>query len=789
MVVAYLAAMEYKLSSDFIPLWIVLRSARLIAVDDITHECTQYRALNICRTNFVNFYFNGEIPRNLGRMIAHLFWHEGRAWIQAGYPNEAAKALEHAYGAYRQLGSSDYARLVTEGLAHTLARIGAEEDALQAIDRLADDFPDETSAALTLLRLRILVDRELITNTAWQSIQFEVTDRATVEVFRHPLDEIIFTESAEKGDSMPAGPVFMQAMSRDHIVNIGFAEDEVALAHREAYLQLMADGETGAAHQAVYSFVSYIRSLLHFDIEPFIEWPKVESAAGMHTNLGAISFDQRELYEGDMRWSNGDQEGARDSWRSHVNYCDSLRSRLHAGLIDEVFPIVILQSKGAALEKLGDFKDAIACYDSALSLAERERSASRTVERRIHLQELMATSSFRKVRALVGSFTLDPVSTHPYEVAVAVEAGRSRLFKESVGAGPGPAQGAMLEAALQNAAPQPVWFVLLPSTQGCVEGWYILAPGLGAELYQLTGTMDSVFEVVKDLERLGQAASESLDPSTRRRILDRAAWLLFPDDFVAAASQEEALVISAELYLLDAPLPGLWKYRCQQAGFNSIAVAAPSIGACRLETGVDSASGEPIVVSDPRGEFGISPNDLGYGTAKSERIVSIDQNSFSTLWWAADSLVFLGHHTLDEAKPQPRARTAGMLALADGWLDVDNLLTGGRTPGTVIFISCRAGQQHIAMLGDAREPAGTAIAILKSGAITVIANPNPVRVDIGVHFARNYLRAADSRHPVFACEEARQAIWDSYGYISDQGIGALTFTCMTTMLWTRQPER
>ena len=129
-----------------------------------------------------------------------------------------------------------------------------------------------------------------------------------------------------------------------------------------------------------------------------------------------------------------------------------------------------------------------------------------------------------------------------------------------------------------------------------------------------------------------------------------------------------------------------------------------------------------------------------------------------------------------------------MLALADGWLDVDNLLMGGRPPGTVVLISCRAGQQHIDRLAGAREPAGTAIAILKSGANAVIANPNPVRVDLGMDFARNYLRAADSRHPAFACEAARQAIWDSYGYVSDQGLGALTFICMTTLLWHRQPE-
>src|SRR5262249_47972831 len=154
---------------------------------------------------------------------------------------------------YHQLGSSNYARQVTEGLALTMARVGAEENALQAIDRLAGDFPDETSTALTLLRLRLLVGRELITNRTWQSVQFEVTGRATVKVFRHPLNEIIFTQSAEKGDSMPAGPVFMQAMYDNQIVNIGFVGDGVALAHKESYLQMMADGETAAAHETVYS--------------------------------------------------------------------------------------------------------------------------------------------------------------------------------------------------------------------------------------------------------------------------------------------------------------------------------------------------------------------------------------------------------------------------------------------------------------------------------------------------------------------------------------------------------
>jgi tetratricopeptide (TPR) repeat protein len=794
--VAYLAAMEYRLSSDCIPLWIILRSARLMAINDITDEFVQYRGLNMCRLNFVNLYFNGAIPRRFGIMIARLYWHEGRAAFQAGYLNEAAEALEHAYDAYRQFGLANYALRVTEGLAMTLARVGAEEDALQAIDRLAGDFPQETSVVLTLIRLRLLVSQELVNNRTWQMVRVNIADeddgdehgRASVQALRRPLNEIIFTEVAKEVSSMPAGPVFTQTMYRGQILNISFTGDEVALAHRESYLRMTARGETVAAHQIVHSFMSYIASTLDFDIEPFVEWSKVESFAGTSTQPEVISFDQGELREGDTRWRHGDQEGARDSWRSHVNYCDSVRNNLPIEVTNEILLIQVLQSKGLALEKIGDFKDAIACYDSALSLAERERSVSRTVERRIHLQELMAASSFRKVRALVGRSALDPVAKRPYGIAVAVEAGRSRLFKESVGIGPGPAQATMLQAALKNAAPRPVWFILLPSTPGCIEGWYILAPGLGAELFELTGTMDSVLEAVRDLKRLGSAPDESLDPSARRRILDRAARLLFPDDFVAAASHEEALVISAELYLLDAPLPGLWKYRCERAGFTSIAVATPSIAACRVETAVDSVGVEPTVVADPGGEFGISPSDLGYGIASGQGFARIDQGSFSALWFAADSLVFLGHHALDETRPQPRVRTAGMLALADGLLDVDNLLMEGRAPGTVVLISCRAGQQHTGILAEAREPAGTAIALLKSGANAVIANPNPVRVDVGVDFTRNYLRAADSRHPAFACEAARQAIWNSYGHISDQGLGALTFTCMTNVLWPRQPE-
>jgi hypothetical protein len=580
---------------------------------------------------------------------------------------------------------------------------------------------------------------------------------------------------------------------RGRTVGVFVTGDEVALAHREAYLQMLACGEAVGANEVVSIFCSYIRSELDFEMGPFIERAQVDTATGTPAGmLRPIIFNQSKLVEGDVLWRQGDRVGARKLWRSHVDHCEIVRSQLpKEGGIKETFHIDILQSQGLALEKLGDFDDAIVCHDTALTHAERERSVSLSVERQIRLQELMTASAFRKTRVLISKSRLTRKAISPYEIAMTVEAGRSRLFKEGVGVGPGPAQGAILEAALQQVAAQPVWFVMLPSTAGCIEGWYILAPGLGPELFRLGGSLDSVSEAVEDLERLGRIDGMSLDQSTRRQVLDHASHLLFPDEFFTAAITQHALVLSAELYLLDAPLAGLWRYRCMQEGSESVSVFAPSIAACRLEPERHMEDGHPTVVADPGGEFGITPEQLGLDRVNADRARIVDRELFTALWRSADSLLFLGHHAIDRARPRHQARTAGSLELADEWLDVDTLLTGGHTPRTVVLISCSAGQQHAtATLGRAREPAGTAIAIMKNGTRSVIASPNPVRVDVGLNFARHYLQAAAyARHPVFACEAARQAIWDSYGCVSDQGLGALMFTCMTTVLWPRENRK
>jgi hypothetical protein len=156
--VAYLSVLENELAFDRFPLWLILQSARLIIVNDITGKCTQYRTLGMCSANFVALYSRGDIANVFGWLIPALFWHEGQALLQENFVQQAVEPLEQAYDGYRQLRSAPNARMVTESLAIALSRIGDHGGALQAIDRLTHEFPGETSETLAFTRLRLLGD-------------------------------------------------------------------------------------------------------------------------------------------------------------------------------------------------------------------------------------------------------------------------------------------------------------------------------------------------------------------------------------------------------------------------------------------------------------------------------------------------------------------------------------------------------------------------------------------------------------------------------------------------------